>query len=129
MGKQAEKQEYNVLLLRALIHNAYDAPARWLLAVQCNHINKYRHITPCGDNGIEKKKKKTPEKEDRKLIKRNILDGRSCTLLFLYRPCSYVPSGPRLPFLDNLAKGSAILQSCRVYSIIRIDVSNSTRKS
>lgn len=25
MGKQEEKQEYNVLLLWALIHNAYDA--------------------------------------------------------------------------------------------------------
>lgn len=27
MGKQEEKQEYNVLLLWALIHNAYDTPS------------------------------------------------------------------------------------------------------
>lgn len=69
MGKQKEKQEYNVLLLWALIHNARDASSA--LAVQWNHINKYRHITLRGDNEIEKKKK--DGKNNRNENPRNIL--------------------------------------------------------
>lgn len=43
MDEKTEKQEYNTLPLRALIHNAYDAPCAsttW----ERDYINKYEHI-------------------------------------------------------------------------------------
>ena len=64
MGKQEKKQEYNALLLLALIHNAYDASSA--LAVQWNHINKYRHITSTRGQWDWKKKKKKKTKRRKK---------------------------------------------------------------
>lgn len=43
MGEKTEKQEYNTLPLRALIHDAYDAPCAGYTRAR-DYINKYEHI-------------------------------------------------------------------------------------